>query len=80
MEDAKSNADLNKALTTINNTLPHSRGEEDYYLFDTKVRILLKLNKKIEAFEIVKKILNNDPGFGDFQDFYDNKAYQGWLK
>lgn len=80
MEDASSDSDLNKALTIINNTLPHIRGEEDHYIFDTKVRILLKLNKDAEAFEIVKEILTDDPGFGDFQNFLDDSDYQAWLK
>lgn len=80
MEDAKSAVDLNKALAVIDNTLPHIQGEEHHYIYDTKVRILLKLKKDTEAFEIVKAILDDDPDFGDFQDFYDNNAYQAWLK
>ncbi|MCF6205234.1 MAG: hypothetical protein L3J59_16490, partial [Methylococcaceae bacterium] len=80
MERATNNADLNKALTIANKTEPYIRDEKDYYILDTKVRILLKLKKEAEAFEIVKDVLSENPDFGDFQNFYDNKNYKTWLK
>ena len=80
MEKATNDTDLNKALRIVNKTEPHIRGEEDYYIFDTKVRILLKLKKEAEAFAIVKKILSETPSFGDFQDFNDNDNYKAWVK
>jgi hypothetical protein len=80
MESATNNADLNKALTIANKTEPYIRDEKDFYILDTKVRILLKLKKEAEAFEIVKDVLSENPNFGDFQNFYDNKNYKTWLK
>jgi hypothetical protein len=80
MESAINNAVLKKALTIVNKTEAYIRDEKDYYILDTKVRILLKLKKEAKAFEIVKNVLSENPDFGDFQNFYDNNKYKTWLK
>lgn len=50
-----------------------------FYIFDTKVRILLKLDQKEEAYSIVRSCLKKDKGFGDFNDIVREKDYQSWL-
>lgn len=80
MELATNNQELETALDNIEYAVRYLENPEHYYIFDTKVRILLKLKREQEAFEIVKNILDEMPSFGDFQDFNDNQAYQQWLK
>ena len=50
------------------------------YVEDTKVRILISLQRTTEAFAIVKWALEKDRNFQDFQDFEHNEAYLNWLK
>lgn len=50
-----------------------------YYIIDTKVRILLKLNRKQEAYSIVERILSSHPEFSDFQDFKEDQDYMDWV-
>ncbi len=80
MESATNDKELNEALSVANDALRYMGGEEHYYLYDTKVRILLKLQRETEAFELVKSVLKEYPDFGDFQDFLENDNYQKWLK
>lgn len=79
MEQSRNTADLTEALNAVEKAVEHIRDEQDYYILDTKVRILLKLKRDNEAFAIVKQVLAEVPEFGDFQDFYDNARYQRWL-
>ncbi len=72
-------SDPKRALDLIDSSLEHVR-EEDLHMWDTKVRILLNLGEKNEAFTIVKKTLDASPDFVDFQDFNDNKEYLAWLE
>ncbi|VAW74510.1 hypothetical protein MNBD_GAMMA12-210 [hydrothermal vent metagenome] len=71
---------LQNALTLVIETERFIRGKQDFYIKDTKVRILLKLKRKNEAYKIVKTILAKIPTFADFQDFKKNKEYQEWNK
>ncbi len=81
MSDPKAEAaTLTKALNLVIKTEPYMRGKQDYFIMDTKVRILLKLNRKREAFKIVRTILTRSPSFKDFQDFKINKEYRRWKK
>jgi len=77
MEEGKK---LKTALQYTKKAEDCMRGEEDYFIYDTKVRILLKMKKKNKAYTIVKQILNKDPDFGDFQDIKHSKSYRKWLK
>ena len=79
-ETSDDSNELEEALQIINHVLDYARGEEDYYMYDTKVRLLIKLGKEKEAFEVVKAVLESVPDFGDFQDSTENTAYQEWLK
>lgn len=54
--------------------------EESFFCYlDTKVRILLKMNKNEEAYRIVQNVLEKDMYFGDFQDIRMNKDYKNWI-
>ncbi|MEW8625186.1 MAG: tetratricopeptide repeat protein [Candidatus Thiodiazotropha sp.] len=61
-----------EALTTVEKAVSYIRDPEDYYILDTKVRILLKLNREQEAYRIVREVLDEDPAFADFQDLKDS--------
>lgn len=54
--------------------------DEDLWMLDTKVRILLNLKLENDAYAIVKEVLTSSPDFVDFQDFKTNENYAEWLK
>lgn len=68
-----------KALSYIELGLTYMR-DEDLWMQDTKVRVLLNLNKKDEAYAIVKTVLTKSPDFSDFQNFKIDQSYSEWLK
>lgn len=68
-----------RALQLVEQTLQHAR-PEDTFLQDTHVRILLNLDEKEKAFNVVRQVLEEDPEFVDFQDFLSNEEYLSWLK
>lgn len=53
---------------------------DHYYIYDTKVRILIKLKRNEEAFAIVDRVLRGKPNFSDLQDFLKNSDYLNWQK
>jgi Leucine-rich repeat (LRR) protein/predicted DNA-binding WGR domain protein len=71
---------LQEALTIVEKGCQYVEQESQYFILDTKVRILLLLGQKEEAYAIVKRILSQVPSFGDFQDFKKNKDYLAWAK
>ena len=72
-------SDPRQALQIIDSGLEHAR-DDDMYMLDTKVRILLNMNSAEQAFAIVRDVLEQTPEFGDFQDFRDNDEYLTWAK
>lgn len=72
-------SELEKALAIVQKGVDLIQGEEDYYIYDTQVRILLKLERKEEAYQIVKRILALSPNFGDFQDIKQGTDYNNWV-
>ena len=76
MEEGKA---LEEALTYVNRAIECMRGDEDDFIFDTKVRILLKMKKTDEAYTVVKSVLAKDSDFGDFQDIKNSSEYNQWL-
>ena len=69
-----------QALRIIERALPFFR-DEDLFMYDTYVRVLLNLEQgQDKAFKIVKRVLKTNPGFVDFQDFSSNQAYLSWLE
>jgi tetratricopeptide (TPR) repeat protein len=73
-------ANLEKALETVQKGVQHIEDETQWFIYDTEVRILMKLGRTEAAYRIVQRILSQNPSFGDFQDFKKNKDYQSWLK
>ncbi len=73
------NSKPKQALVLIDSGLEHARSE-DLHMWDTKVRILLNLEQKNEAYMLVKTTLQEHPDFSDFQDFKSNEDYLAWLK
>lgn len=71
---------LEKALELVEKGVKCIENESHYYIYDTKVRILLKLKRVDEAYKIVKKVLSKDSDFYDFQDIKGSAAYKKWIK
>jgi hypothetical protein len=78
--DDSSSDELESALAWAGVAEQHIRNEDDYYILDTKVRILLRLGRTEAAYRIVFKVLQEDPEFGDFQDLIDDDDYQAWRR
>lgn len=68
-----------RALGYAEAALEYAR-DEDKWLQDTYVRVLINLKQTDKAFAIVKTVLEEDPDFGDFQDFLGNENYLRWLQ
>jgi hypothetical protein len=71
---------LEQLLELVDIGCSYVRGPAHFYIFDTKVRILLKLGRKKEAYEIVYFCLTKDPYFGDFEDIKSSPEYRKWKK
>ena len=71
---------LEEALGVIEATEEFVQGTEHYFVYDTKVRILLKLGREEEAFKIVKTVLDEVPDFADFADLRKDPKYLAWAK
>ncbi|RYU97707.1 SMI1/KNR4 family protein [Emticicia agri] len=75
--------DLSKALEDVNAALSiTSPIDKDPHLnayVDTKVRILLKLNRPKEAYATAEKALRKDPDIQDLQDIKTSEAYQAYI-
>lgn len=74
-----SKEELEKALAIVQKGVNHIQREEHFYIYDTQVRLLLKLERKEEAYQIVKRILAQSPNFGDFQDIKQDADYNNWV-
>ncbi|SEW34635.1 SMI1-KNR4 cell-wall [Chitinophaga sp. YR573] len=70
---------LEKALGIIQQGIDHIETELHYFLYDTQVRILLKLERTEEAYQIIHNILGLLPDFADFQEFKSDEGYNAWL-
>lgn len=71
-------SELENALELISLGCEYVDDPDYFYVFDTKVRILLKLGRKDEAFRIVYDCLKKEPDFSDFDDMMSNKEYREW--
>ena len=72
--------DLEKALDVIAKGIACISDEDHYFIYDTQVRILLKLGRSDEAYQIVKRTLTLMPDFGDFKDLKKSDGYKAWKK
>lgn len=77
---ATNNAELEEALQYAEQGCLYVDAPFYFYVIDTKVRILLALERKEEAYEIIRATLIKDKYFNDFQEFKENADYKEWLK
>ncbi|HEX2627505.1 MAG TPA: hypothetical protein VHM26_00785, partial [Chitinophagaceae bacterium] len=71
-------ARLEEALSLVSMGCQYADEPVYFYILDTKVRILLKLGRKEEAYTIVRSCMKKDKSFGDFADIIREKDYQLW--
>jgi tetratricopeptide (TPR) repeat protein len=79
-ELATGNNELEQALTILQQGIDLIEMPEQFFLYDTRVRILLKLGQKEEAYRIVRNVLTLLPDFNDFQDIKQEVNYKNWLQ
>ncbi|MBD1433740.1 hypothetical protein H8B06_12950 [Sphingobacterium sp. DN00404] len=72
--------DLQEALELLSLGENYVDAPEHSYLLDTKVRLLLKLDRKEEAYQITRSCLINDPYVTYFDDILADDDYQQWKK
>lgn len=72
--------ELEKALDVIAKGVAFISDEDHYFIYDTQVRILVKLGRTEEAYRIIKRTLTLLPDFKDFKDFKKDAAYKAWNK
>jgi hypothetical protein len=79
-EDAKGDeASLEEALTLARKATDLVENPSQYGAYDTEVRILLALKRDVEAWPIVRKVLEEQPDFADFHDLRSDSRYRAWL-
>lgn len=79
-ELATDNHELEHALTVLQQGIDLIEIPEQFFLYNTQVRILLKLERKEKAYDIVKSVLTQLHDFGDFQDIKQDADYKTWLQ
>lgn len=70
--------ELADALRVIERAESCIGSTEDYFVYDTKARILLKMGRADEAFALIRKVLDEVPDFQWFQEFVDDERYRAW--
>lgn len=72
-------ADPSAALSIIERAVPFltERNSDEW---DTYIRVLVSAGQQPKAFEVLKRILDENPWHTELADFYDDKAYRQWLK
>jgi len=78
-QNSKDKAELEEAAELTQWGTEYIEDTDHFYIYDTLVRLLIKMKRKDEAYAIVKSTLKQYPGFGDFADFRENKEYNKWL-
>ena len=78
-EREQDNEKLEAALAEVEKAFPHSDWRNLKFIKDTKVRLLLKLNRSAEAYPIVREAFTKDADYADFLDLKDDPAYLSWL-
>lgn len=68
-----------RALKLIEKAVKYARDDEAF-LNNTHVRVLIELKQFDKAYSIVYRVLNENSWFKDFQDFYEDEGYIAWLK
>lgn len=70
---------MEEALAFINRAAAHIEKESEYYIYDSQVRILLRLGRQEDARQVVKQTLEKDKHFSSFDDIKETKEYKKWL-
>ncbi|SDH41245.1 leucine-rich repeat domain-containing protein [Chitinophaga filiformis] len=73
-------ANMEEALTIVNKAVECIEDQSEYYIYDSQVRILLRLGRQEEAWQVVKQTLEKDEYFSNFDDIKETKEYKKWLK
>lgn len=73
-------AKMEEALVLINRAAAWVKDTSEYFIYDTKIRILLRLGRKEEAWQLVKKTLEENKSYTALKDIEDSKEYKQWLK
>ncbi|MEN7551723.1 hypothetical protein AAG747_27655 [Rapidithrix thailandica] len=80
LQKAKTPENLETALGFAEMACSYVESPEYFYVIDTKVRILLALDRKETAYEVIRVTLIKDRDFGDFQEFKSDPDYLQWLR
>lgn len=70
--------ELERLLEVISTGCAYIEGPTHFFMLDTKVRILLKLGKTEEAYQIVYDCLQADRYFADVDDIKRDRTYIEW--
>lgn len=73
-------AKLEEALQVVETGCAYADDPERFYILDTKVRILLRLNRKQEAYHIVRSCFIKDKATDYFDDIKQDTDYLHWKK
>ncbi|WP_343692453.1 hypothetical protein [Chitinophaga sp.] len=69
---------LEEALATLEKGFIRSNWYQYSYLKDTKARLLIKMGREAEGYEIIKEGLIHNPDHADFTDFKTDKKFLQW--
>lgn len=70
--------ELQQLLDIVNIGCTYIESSDHFYIYDTKVRILLKLKQNNEAYKLVYDCLRKNKYFGDFDDIKLDRNYVNW--
>lgn len=80
MKASDDEEELEEALSIIDLGCDYVDEDNPYFfMFDTKVRILMKLDQVDEAYDLVFQVLSYQPDFSDFEDIKQSEDYNKWL-
>jgi Leucine-rich repeat (LRR) protein/predicted DNA-binding WGR domain protein len=79
-ETYEDKAEMEKALVVVERAVAAVQSKSEYYVYDTQVRLLLRLGRKEEAWKIVQRTLDLDWNYAHFKDLVGSKEYKAWLK
>lgn len=71
---------LSEALKMTETACHYDENKDQLYLYDTRARLLLKLNRKEEAYEIIRTTLIKDKNNPYFKELLNDPDYKIWLK
>lgn len=72
--------ELPRALEVVDRAMEVAEGAEHDYVRDTRVRILLKMDRVDEAYLAADQVLSRDPGFADLADIAADDRFRRWRR